>query len=121
MDGSLLSLLSTIGYSLPELLGCGIAMALLWSGAQPGRPRSLGMVGLGIMLACVLLQLGIGLYQNWMVQNGGGAMDMQGVFMALGLVRLLINCFFMGGVVMLAVALSQALRPTRAGPPPPIA
>jgi hypothetical protein len=38
--------------------------------------------------------------------------------MALGIVRLLINCFFMGGVVMLALALSRALRPHRAGPPP---
>ncbi len=118
MDGSLMPLLTTIGYSLPELLGCGIAIALLWSGAQPGRPRSLGLAGLGMMLACVLLQLGIGLYQNWMIQSGGSAMDMQGMFMMLGIVRLLINCFFMGGVVVLAWALSQALRPQRAGPPP---
>jgi hypothetical protein len=73
------------------------------------------------MLACVVLQLGIGLYQNWMIQSGGSAMDMQAMFMMLGIVRLLINCFFMGGVVMLAVALSQALRPTRTGRPPPIA
>ena len=111
-------MLTTLGYSLPELLGCGIAMALLWSGAQPGRPRSLGLAGLGMMLVCVLLQLGIGLYQNWMIQSGGSAMDMQAMFMMLGIVRLLINCFFMGGVVLLAWALCQALRPQRAGPPP---
>jgi hypothetical protein len=118
MDGSLVPLLTTLGYSLPELLGCGIAMALLWSGAQPGRPRSLGLAGLGLMLGCVLLQLGLGLYQNWMIQRGGGALDLQSRFMVLGIMRLLINCFFMGGVVMLAFALSRALRPHRAGPPP---
>ena len=121
MDGLLMPLLSTIGYSLPEMLGCGIAMALLWSGTQPGRPRSLGMIGLGMMLVCVLLQLGISLYQSWLVQSSTGAMDMQDMFVVLGIVRLLINCFFMGGVVMLAMALSQALRSSRAGPPPPIA
>jgi high-affinity Fe2+/Pb2+ permease len=70
------------------------------------------------MLACVLLQLGLGLYQNWMIQRGGGALDLQSRFMVLGIMRLLINCFFMGGVVMLAFALSRALRPHRAGPPP---
>lgn len=118
MDGSLVPLLTTLGYSLPELLGCGIALALVWSGAQPGRPRSLGLAGLGIMLACVLLQLGLGLYQNWMIHDGGDAMGLQALFMAFGIARLLINCFFMGGLVMLALALSRALRPHRAGSQP---
>ena len=117
MDGMLMSLLTTIGYSLPELLGCGIALAMLWSGAQPGKPRSLGLAGLGLMLACVLLQLAIGLYQTWMMQGGGSALDLQSMFMALGIVRLLVNCFFVGGIVMLAWALSLATRAGRTPTP----
>ncbi|RZA35924.1 MAG: hypothetical protein EOP92_08060 [Lysobacteraceae bacterium] len=113
MDGMLMALLTTIGYSLPELLGCGIALAMLWSGAQPGKPRSLGLAGLGLMLACVLLQLAIGVYQTWMMQGGGSALDLQSMFMALGIVRLLVNCFFVGGIVMLAWAVCLSTRAGR--------
>jgi hypothetical protein len=115
--GSLIPLLTTVGYSLPELLGCGIALAMVWTGATPGRLRTLGLAGLGMMLACVLLQLAIGLYQNRMIQSDGSALDLQGMFMVLGVVRLLVNCVFLAGLVLLAWALSQALGPRRTGPP----
>ncbi len=118
MDGMLIPLLTTLGYSLPELLGCGAALAMVWSGAQAGRPRRLALTGLGVMLACVLLQLGIGLYQNWTIQSNNGAMELRSMFMALGVVRVLVNCCFVGGIVTLAWALCLATRAQRGSPPP---
>ena len=52
MDGSLMPLLTSLGYSLPELLGCGIALAMVWSGAASGKPRNTGLLAVGILLAC---------------------------------------------------------------------
>ena len=69
MEGLLISTLTTLGYSLPELLACGIALAMLWTTARPGKPRQLGLIGIGLMLSATLVQLGLSLYQNWMIQS----------------------------------------------------
>ena len=55
MDSFLIPALTTLGYSFPELLACGIALAMLWTAARPGKPRQLGLIGAGLMLACAVL------------------------------------------------------------------
>lgn len=112
MDGLLVSSLTTLGYALPELLACGIALAMLWTMARDGKPRRLGLIGVGLMLAGVFLQLGLSLYQNWMIQGsyGGAGVDLTRLFGLLGIVRVLIQCVSMGGLVLLAWGLCKATQ-----------
>ena len=112
-------MLTTLGYALPELLACAIALALLWSSAQAGRARQLGLWGVGMMLECAVLQLGIGLYQTCMIDGmqGGSASGMSQMFALVGGVRLLVNCVSLGGFVLVVWALCQATRAPRAAPP----
>ena len=58
MEGLLISTLTTLGYALPELLACGIALAMLWTTARHGKPRQLGLTGVGLMLASCLVAAG---------------------------------------------------------------
>ena len=112
MDSFLISALTTLGYSFPELLACGIALAMLWTAARPGKPRQLGLIGVGLMLACALLQLTLGLYQSWMIQaaNAGSATDLSAIFARLGIVRMLVNCVSLAGLVMIVWGLCGATR-----------
>lgn len=112
MDGLLVSSLTTLGYALPELLACGIALALLWTTARDGKPRQLGLIGVGLMLVGTLVQLGLSLYQNWMIQSsyGGAGMDLSRLFGMLGIVRVLIQCVSMSGLVLIAWGLCKATQ-----------
>ncbi|HYM86460.1 MAG TPA: hypothetical protein VET30_06945 [Pseudoxanthomonas sp.] len=105
-------MLTTLGYALPELLACGVALAMLWSSARAGRPRNLGLWGVGLMLACAVLQLGIGFYQTWMIDSmqGDSAVGLSRVFALVGGVRLLVNCVSLAGFVLVAWGLCQATR-----------
>ena len=116
LDGLLVSSLTTLGYALPELLACGIALALLWTTARAGTPRRLGLIGVGLMLAGALLQLGLSLYQNWMIQSSydSSTMDLSRLFGLLGIVRVLVQCVSMGGLVLLAWGLCKATQPEAA-------
>ena len=102
-----------LGYSFPELLACGIALAMLWTAARPGKARQLGLIGTGMMLACAVLQLGLGLYQAWVTQaaNAGTATEIGVFFARLGVVRMLINCVSLAGLVMIVWGLCKATRP----------
>jgi hypothetical protein len=112
MDGLLVSSLTNLGYALPELLACGIALAMLWTTAREGKPRRLGLIGIGLMLLGILLQLGLSLYQNWMIQSsyGGAGVDLTRLFGLLGIVRALIQCVSMGGLVLIAWGLCKATQ-----------
>ncbi|MGH8026437.1 MAG: hypothetical protein ACREO0_06885 [Pseudoxanthomonas sp.] len=118
-DGLLMQLLTTFGYSLPELVAYVVALAMLWSGAQPGRPRDLGLWGIGLMLACAVLQLGIGLYQSWMINQmqGDSIATMSRMVALLSGVRLLINCLSLVGLILVVRGLCLAARKTRTAPP----
>lgn len=119
MDGGVLTqFLVTFGYSLPELLACGIGLAMLWSSAQPGRPRTLGLWGVGLMLACAVLQLLLGLSQAWMINkmSGDSTASVSRMFGLLGGVRLLINCISLAGLLILVRGLCLAARAKRAQP-----
>ena len=112
MEGLLISTLTTLGYSLPELLACGIALAMLWTTARPGKPRQLGLIGIGLMLSATLVQLGLSLYQNWMIQSSydGSMVDLNQLFRLLGVVRMLVNCIFVTGLVLVAWGLCKATQ-----------
>jgi len=112
MDSFLIPALTTLGYSFPELLACGIALAMLWTAARPGKPRQLGLIGAALMLTCALLQLALGLYQSWMVQpaNAGTATEIGVFFARLGIVRMLVNCVSLAGLVMIVWGLCGATR-----------
>lgn len=120
MDSFLISALTTAGYSLPELLACGVGLGLLWTSAQAGKPRRLGLAGLGLMLGCAVLQLAIGLFQTWVIHDlqGQGGNDLTRVFGALGIVRMLVNCVSLAGLLMLAWGLCLATRPPKASAAP---
>ncbi|MET0893086.1 MAG: hypothetical protein ABWY01_05905 [Pseudoxanthomonas sp.] len=119
MQGSLTQMLTVLGYALPELLACGVALALLWSSAQRGKARDHGLWGAGLMLVCAVLQLGIGFYQAWMIDSmqGDSAIGMSRMFALVGAVRLLVNCVSLAGFVLVVWALCQATRTTRVAPP----
>jgi len=112
MDSMLIPALTTLGYALPELLACGIALAMLWSAARPGKARQLGLIGIGLMFACAVLQLGLGLYQNWVIQSlaGDSAAQISMIFARLGVVRMLVNCVSLVGLVMIAWGLCKATQ-----------
>jgi len=111
MDSFLIPALTTLGYALPELLACGIALAMLWAAARPGKARQLGLIGVGLMLACALLQLAVGLYQNWVISTDtDSAVQISTIFARLGAVRMLINCVSLAGLVMIAWGLCKATR-----------
>ena len=112
MDSMLIPALTTLGYALPELLACGIALAMLWTAARPGKARQLGLIGIGLMLACAVLQLGLGLYQNWVIQSlaGDSAAQISMIFARLGVVRMLVNCVSLAGLVMIAWGLCKATQ-----------
>ena len=122
MEGLLISTLTTLGYALPELLACGIALAMLWTTARHGKPRQLGLIGVGLMLSAALLQLGLSLYQNWMIQSSydDSMVDLSQFFRLLGMVRVLINCVSVTGLVLVAWGLCKAtqLQPAAGSPPP---
>ena len=113
MDSFLIPALTTLGYSFPELLACGIALAMLWTAARPGKPRRLGLIGAGLMLVCAVLQLGFGLYQAWVIQaaNAGAATEISAIFARLGIVRMLVNCVSLAGLVMIVWGLCGATQP----------
>ncbi|MEO6519619.1 MAG: hypothetical protein ABIO17_11615 [Pseudoxanthomonas sp.] len=104
--------LTTLGYSFPELLAGGIALAMLWSAARPGKARQLGLIGAGLMLTCALLQLALGLFQTWMIQaaNNGAATDISRIFSGLGAVRMLVNCTSLAGLLMIVWGLCRATQ-----------
>ena len=112
MDSLLVTTLTTLGYAFPELLACGVALAMLWASARPGKPRHLGLAGVGLMLACALLQFGLGLYQNWVIQAAADtATRMETVFAWLGAARMLVNCISLVGLLLVVRGLCVATQP----------
>ena len=111
MDSFLIPALTTVGYAFPELLACSIALAMLWSAARPGKPRQLGLIGVALMLGCALLQLAVGLYQNWVISTAAdSATEIGIIFARLGIVRMLINCVSLAGLVTIVWGLCKATR-----------
>lgn len=92
--------LSTLGYALPELLGMGIALALLLASARPGHGRRIGLIGLGAMIAASLLSVGLVIVQN-LALRGDGAGSLSQTFAFFSMAHVVLNVLSMGGLVTL--------------------
>ena len=111
---SLIQVLTLFGYALPELLGCGIALAMLLSGARPGPGRKQGVTGLALMLGSVVIGLLLSLWQNWSVQArfaaGDGTVEIAHFYAAMGVVRILFHLVYMAGLLLLAWGFCRASK-----------
>lgn len=92
--------LGTLGYALPELLGLGIALALLLTSARPGHGRRIGLIGLGVMIAAALLSIGLVIVQNVALRSGDGG-GLSQFYPLFGIAHALLNALSMGGLVTL--------------------
>lgn len=109
--GSMMQWLTIFAYSLPELFGLGIALALLATTARPGPARRLGLLGIGAMLCVSLLGLALGIYQQILIANSvGDHVSIQRIFSILSAVRIALNLISMGGLLAVVWALCSASR-----------
>jgi hypothetical protein len=109
--GSIVQWLTLLAYSLPELFGLGIALAMLATNARPGPARRLGLTGIGAMLIAALLGLGLGVYQQIMIANAAGdALSIQRMFSILSAIRIVLNLVSMGGLLAVVWGLCGATR-----------
>jgi hypothetical protein len=109
--GSMVQWLTLLAYSLPELFGLGIALALLATNARPGAARRLGMIGIGVMLCVSLLGLGLGVYQQILIANAAGDhASIQRMFSILSGIRIALNLVSMGGLLAVVWGLCSATR-----------
>ena len=109
--GSMVQWVTLLAYSLPELFGLGIALALLATTARPGPARRLGLIGIGAMLGVSLLALGLGVYQQILIANAAGDhVSIQRMFSILSAVRIALNLVSMGGLLAVVWGLCAATR-----------
>jgi hypothetical protein len=109
--GSMVQSLTLLAYSLPELFGLGIALALLATNARPGPARRLGLIGIGAMLGVSLLGLGLSVYQQILIANAAGDhVSIQRMFSILSAVRIALNLISMGGLLAVVWGLCTATR-----------
>jgi hypothetical protein len=103
--------LTLLAYSLPELFGLGIALALLATNARPGPARRLGMIGIGAMLCVSLLGLGLSVYQQMMIANAAGDhVSIERMFSVLSAIRIVLNLVSLGGLLAVVWGLCTATR-----------
>ncbi len=91
--------LGTLGYALPELLGMGIALALLLTSARPGHGRRIGLIGLGAMIVAAMLSIALVIVQNLAVRNADGGLSQ--AFAVFSMAHVVLNVLSMGGLVTL--------------------
>jgi hypothetical protein len=109
--GSMVQWLTLLAYSLPELFGLAIALALLATSARPGPARRLGMIGIGAMLGVSLLGLGLSVYQQILIANAAGDhVSIQRMFSLLSAIRIALNLISMGGLLAVVWGLCSATR-----------
>lgn len=92
--------LGTLGYALPELLGMGIALALLLTSARPGHGRRIGLIGLGAMIVAAMLSIALVIVQNLAVRNADGG-GLSQAFAFFSMAHVVLNVLSMGGLVTL--------------------
>jgi hypothetical protein len=103
--------LTLLAYSLPELFGLGISLALLATNARPGPARRLGMIGIGAMLCVSLLGLGLSVYQQMMIANAAGDhVSIERMFSVLSAIRIVLNLVSLGGLLAVVWGLCTATR-----------
>ncbi|WP_454828269.1 hypothetical protein [Pseudoxanthomonas wuyuanensis] len=111
MDGMGMQLLTMVGYQVPEAIAALVALALLWTSAQPGPARSKGIAGIGLVLFSVICRFAVSVLQTWMLQQRDTVLDMQHFFAAMGIAGMLLNLLSAVGLVLIVWGLCQATRP----------
>lgn len=101
-------LLTSLAYSLPELLGVGIAFALVLTNALPGAGRRLGLIGLGVILAADVLGLMVSVLQALWLQSG--PLDSSTALSVVSAVHMLLNVLSLGGLLTVVWGLCRATR-----------
>jgi ferric-dicitrate binding protein FerR (iron transport regulator) len=109
--GSMMQWLNLLAYSLPELFGLGIALALLATNARQGPARRLGLLGIGLMLVAAVLGMGLSVYQQLMIANANDAASALGrMFSIVGGIRVVLNLVSIGGLLAVVWGLCVATR-----------
>ncbi len=103
----LLPLLSALGHQLPHLIACAVALGLLWGWARPGTPRTLGLVGAGILLLTALAGGALMTLQMMSVYHPTSAMPALRIY---GLLHMVLNLASAAALVLIAHALCKATR-----------
>lgn len=106
-DGFVAQLLTTALFQLPVVLVYVIGMALLVT-RRPGRPRTLGLYGLGLLLLVVVVGTALSLLPLWLFSRGANVNQYTTVF---ALLRAITGLMAAAGVLLVVLALRFALPP----------
>lgn len=106
-DGLLGQLLSTVLFQVPVFLVYVIGMGLMVT-RRAGRPRTLGLWGLGLLLLVVVVGTALSLLPMWLFAQGASFSQYATMF---GLLRGLTAMMSAAGVLLMVLALRFALPP----------
>lgn len=111
-NGVVMQLLTTLLFQLPVVLVYVIGLALLAT-RRPGRPRTLGLCGLSIMLLVMLLGTALSVLPMWLMSRGASLSEFT---LWLGVLRTVLSLMLTVGVLLVVLALRFALPPRMAPP-----
>lgn len=106
-DGFVLQLLTTLLFQLPIVLVYVIGMGLMVT-RRPGRPRTLGLWGLGLLLLVVFAGTALSLLPVWLFSRGASFYQYSTMFAVL---RAITGLMSATGVLLVVLALRFALPP----------
>lgn len=106
-DGLVAQLVKYGLFQLPALVVYVAGLSLLVT-RRAGRPRSLGLWGLGLLVLALVLGTALSLLPLWLLSNGASFRQYAALFAAL---RGLIGLASAAGVLLLVLALRFALPP----------
>ncbi|WP_369942289.1 hypothetical protein [Xanthomonas medicagonis] len=106
-DGILLQLLKTVVFQIPVLLVYLIGMGMLVT-RRAGRPRTLGLWGLGLLLLVVIVGTALSLLPAWLLSQGASFGQYAVAFSVL---RAFTGLMAAVGVLLVVLALRFALPP----------
>lgn len=106
-DGFLLQLSQTVLFQIPVLLVYVIGLGLLFT-RRAGRPRTLGLWGLGLLLLVVVAGTALSLLPLWLLSQGASFGQYAAAFSVL---RGFSGLMAAVGVLLVVLALRLALPP----------
>ncbi|MDV0438621.1 hypothetical protein [Xanthomonas sacchari] len=107
-----MQMLTTLLFQLPVVVVYVVGMALLAT-RRPGRPRTLGLCGLSLMLVVMLLGTALSMLPMWLMSRGASLSQFT---MWLGVLRAVLSLMLTVGVLLVVLALRFALPPRVAAP-----
>ncbi|WP_371184267.1 hypothetical protein [Xanthomonas sacchari] len=107
-----MQMLTTLLFQLPVVVVYVVGMALLAT-RRAGRPRTLGLCGLSLMLVVMLLGTALSMLPMWLMSRGASLSQFA---MWLGVLRAVLSLMLTVGVLLVVLALRFALPPRVAQP-----